>query len=99
MLFYQRYEIPLCISTESGDAEVLIGGDKTGWLTMQVSEVTSATTRHKDFLAYLIRAFEHDNTATTSSCRECAHQTRGAATQDNYIVISHGGNIAGEAAM
>ena len=99
MLFYQRYEIPLCISTESGDAEVLIGGDKTGWLTMQVSEVTSATTRHKDFLAYLIRAFEHDNTATTSPRRNRAHQSRGTATQDDYVEIFHGGNIAGQAAM
>lgn len=66
---------------------------------MQVGEVTSATTRHEDFLADLVRTFEHDNAAATSPRHNGAHQSRGTATQDNYVVIIHGGNIAGEAAM
>ncbi len=64
---------------------------------MQVGEVTSTATRHKNFLTDLVRAFKHDNAAPTIARRNGAHEAGGATTKDNYIVFIHGGNIAGEA--
>ena len=66
---------------------------------MQVGEITTTTTRHQDFLADLVRALKHDDAASTIACRDGAHEAGGATTQDNYIVVIHGGNIAGAAAM
>ena len=64
---------------------------------MQVGEITTATTRHQDFLANLVRALKHDDPAPTTAGRNGAHEAGSATTQDNYIVFFHGGNIAGEA--
>ena len=66
---------------------------------MQVGEITSAATRHKNFLADLVRALKHYDAAPTIARRNGAHEARGATTQDNYVVIIHGGNIAGDATL
>ena len=62
---------------------------------MQVGEVASPTARHQDFLAYLVRTLKHNNATTTGPSGNCAHEAGRAATQDNYVVVVHGGNIAG----
>lgn len=97
MFLDQRNEVPLRVTTECRDTKIRIGRNKIRWLAMLVGKVTSSTTRHQDFLANLVRAFEHDDAAPTIACRDGAHEAGGATTQDNYIEFVHGGNIAGEA--
>jgi hypothetical protein len=63
---------------------------------MHIREFTATATRHQNLLADLIRAFQHYDTATATTSHSGAHKTSRPTTQDNDIVIIHGGNITGQ---
>jgi len=61
---------------------------------MQVGEVAAAATRHQDFFADLVGAFEHDHTSSAIAGRDCAQEPGSTATDDDYVSICHDERIA-----
>ena len=56
---------------------------------MQVGEITAAAAGDKNFFADLAAALDHQNAPTAFARLEGAHQTGGAAANDDYIITAH----------
>ena len=54
---------------------------------MQIGEVTAPATGHQNFLADLVRAFQHQHLPAPLARGHGAHQPGGPAANDNDIVI------------
>ncbi len=96
MLVDQCNKVRRCVAAKRRNAEVRVGRDEMGWLTVYVREITAAATRHKYFLADLVRTLEHDSTTATISCDNRTHETGGSTAQNDDVVIRHGSNITAE---
>jgi hypothetical protein len=58
---------------------------------LQIGEIAAATTGHKDFLAYLIGAFEHHGAPATLPGDDRAHEACSTTAKNNDIKLGgHG---------
>ena len=85
MFFGERNEICGGVTGESGFGEVRVGGKKVFGLTKEISEVAAATAGDEDLLAESVGSFEDSYTPVALASFDGAHQTGGAAAEDQSV--------------
>ena len=85
MFFGERNEICGRITSQSGFDEVRIGGKKIFGLAMEIGEVAAAATGDEDLLAESVGSLENGDTAAALTGFDGAHQTGGAAAEDQSV--------------
>jgi hypothetical protein len=89
MLFDEGDEVGGRVAGEGGFCEVRICGKEVVWLGVNIGEVAAASAGDEDFFADFLGALEEDDAAAAFAGFDCAEETGGAGTEDDYVEIVH----------
>lgn len=89
VFFDELNKVDWRVTTQRGNTKAWVSGKKIFRLAMQIREVAAATTRHKNFLADLVRALKNEYASSAVARNDGAHQPCSAATNDYDVVSIH----------
>ncbi len=85
VLLHQSNKIPRHVSSQCGSAKVRIGGKKIFRLAVQVRKVAASPAGDQNLFPDALGVFKHEHAASTPSGFAGAHETGGAAAQDDNV--------------